>query len=518
MSTKPANRRLSFIAVLIPVLFVALWLRLAVLQEPVWLDELHTSWCVSSSFWEVAPRAIDGNQTPLYFWLVWPVYQGLGETAFALRLISLVASILLVVSIGWIVFRWTGSLAGTALAAGLAAIDDKFLFYAVEARPYVVVQLAAVWQVALLGRLLISGQCNSGGGTDERSRTHSILFWLLTNVLAWLHPTTVLLLCVESVIFFCLAFFRAWRSKTPIWKIRYSLIPFFGLSALIIPGVFLLMLVNRRDLWESFVDPNAFLLLTIADWLICMSIPLAALLVCARQHPLRWQWPGLTLSVVVLSAFVALLATWLHWAPLADYRYTIAAATMIPVVAGSLAGLIKGNTVRLAVVVIVMGLAVSTNPLLPEFVRNGRLPPQRVEHWEQIVEQLNSDGLPVCFYPNLVEDSWLEELANAGLDNRPQYEYLQFAVRGIYPVFGLQRVEGRVETLSLVSPQSPGLSMMNRFQDSGGGWVLIRARQADAQRVLAEIPKWFGSKWQIDYEDFSLPPLYLIRIKLIEVE
>lgn len=518
MSTNTIDRRLSFFATLLPILFVASWLRLAALHDPVWLDELHTSWCVSASFWEVGPRAMEGNQTPLYFWLVWPVYQGLGETGFGLRLVSLVASLLLVASIGWIVFRWSGSLAGTALAAGLAAIDDKFLFYAVEARPYVLVQLAAVWQVALLGRLLIPGHDYSGRGTGKVSRAHAACFWLLTNVLVWLHPTTVLLLCVESVIFLGLAFLRAWRSRTPIWKIRYSLIPFFGLLALIIPGIYLLVLVNRRALWESIVEPSPFLLLTIADWLICIAIPLLAVLVFARQHPLRWHWPGLTLSVIFLSAFVALLATWLHWAPLADYRYTVAAAAMIPIVAGSLTGLIKLNMNRLAVVATVIVLALSTNPLLPGFVRIGRLPAQRVEHWEPIVEQINSDGLPVCFYPNLVEDPWLEELAIHRFDNRPQIEYFQFALRGIYPVFGLQRVEGRVETLSMISPQSPSLSMMNRFQDSGGGWILVRARQSDVLRVLNKIPEWFGSKWQIDYEDFSLPPLYLFRIKLVEVE
>src|SRR5689334_3102124 len=75
-------------------LFAAV-LRLWQVGESLWVDELHTSWCLQAGFENVAERAADGNQSPLYFWVLWGLTRIFGESEFTLRLPSLLAGIAL---------------------------------------------------------------------------------------------------------------------------------------------------------------------------------------------------------------------------------------------------------------------------------------------------------------------------------------------------------------------------------------------------------------------------------------
>ena len=110
-------------------------LRVGSMDDLLWLDELHTAWCVHESLADVASRATMGNQSPLYFWLEFAAFHSCGKNETALRLPSLLAGLLLMPSIGWVVYRIGRSWTGVWLAVFLAAIEDQFLFYGVEARP-----------------------------------------------------------------------------------------------------------------------------------------------------------------------------------------------------------------------------------------------------------------------------------------------------------------------------------------------------------------------------------------------
>src|SRR5437762_14037393 len=70
-------------------------LRLWQARESLWLDELHTAWCAGGSLADVAPRAMIGNQSPLFFWLEWLIVRLLGSSEWTLRLPSIVAGPLL---------------------------------------------------------------------------------------------------------------------------------------------------------------------------------------------------------------------------------------------------------------------------------------------------------------------------------------------------------------------------------------------------------------------------------------
>ena len=59
------------ISALALIVAVGGWLRFQVAtNDLLWLDELHTGWVVDApAFSDIASRAADGNQTPVYFWI-----------------------------------------------------------------------------------------------------------------------------------------------------------------------------------------------------------------------------------------------------------------------------------------------------------------------------------------------------------------------------------------------------------------------------------------------------------------
>ena len=75
----PAASRLPQVVLAVLVL-VGAALRVWQARESLWLDELHTAWCALGSLAEVAPRAMIGNQSPLFFWFEWLLVQGFGPS------------------------------------------------------------------------------------------------------------------------------------------------------------------------------------------------------------------------------------------------------------------------------------------------------------------------------------------------------------------------------------------------------------------------------------------------------
>ena len=83
--------------------------RLWAARDFLWLDELHTSWAVSGTFADVSARAVDGNQTPLYFWLTFAALKIFGTSTLALRSVSMLSGIALVILLPIGVWRITRS-------------------------------------------------------------------------------------------------------------------------------------------------------------------------------------------------------------------------------------------------------------------------------------------------------------------------------------------------------------------------------------------------------------------------
>src|SRR5436190_2303547 len=132
--------------ILAAITLLAAVFRVWQVNESLWVDELHTSWCLQAGFGNVAQRAAEGNQSPLYFWLLWGITRVLGESEITLRLPSLLAGMALP-GIAWLLVRRLDLGERTFLAAVLAAllvcVDHTSIFYCTEARPYALVELAS---------------------------------------------------------------------------------------------------------------------------------------------------------------------------------------------------------------------------------------------------------------------------------------------------------------------------------------------------------------------------------------
>ncbi len=438
MSPPPRSRSAHVVAAALLMISLAggVALRIQALSEPVWLDELHTAWCVSESFADVMPRATQGNQSPLFFWMQYPVFQGMGRNELALRILPLLFSTGLLVSIGWIAWQLSGSLTGAWLALTLAAIDDAFLFYAVEARPYGLVQLVTVWQVYLWIQLLQA---------KERSGWSSAGFVALTVLLFYLHFTTVLLLAVQLAVTL-LAVSRRFRQLSPAAKrtsassVEPRPLPGLGeaknwvlvWSVILggcLPGLIsLFRIAEYRDAWKSMVVPNQYGLMLLAQAIVYLGAGLLAVL-CFRRVRLenrqRWLTVCALLVLVLFPTIGAYAATVFQLAPLSSYRFTIASTTLLIVLAGVFCGLIDSQRRRIIVAGVTVLLAVATNPLFEPWLRSGAMPAQRNENWRDAAVTMRNDFVPVVLCPNLVEDRRLAITGDPTL-----LEYFRFPLNG----------------------------------------------------------------------------------------
>ncbi len=159
------------------VFVVALLLRLPSCYESFWLDELHTAWAIWEDLTDVAPRAEVGNQTPLYFQLMWLWKQLAGQSEVALRLSSVLAvslaSALLVIA----VCKTSKRLAAGILSGLVLAVESNAIFFGTELRAYawlMPLTVIALWSGVerLSGQSIGQARClttRAGGGCLSRS-------------------------------------------------------------------------------------------------------------------------------------------------------------------------------------------------------------------------------------------------------------------------------------------------------------------------------------------------------------
>ena len=140
-------------------------------SQSLWNDEGSSYVQAGRAFGEIAAHAARDIHPPLYYWLL-KLWTGLaGTTEFALRALSVFASLLAVAFAAAAGRRLFGR--GTAAAAGLlVALNSFSVYYAQEARMYALLSLwaaAALWSFAGFVRTsgwrwgLILAVCNAAG-------------------------------------------------------------------------------------------------------------------------------------------------------------------------------------------------------------------------------------------------------------------------------------------------------------------------------------------------------------------
>ena len=466
------------------VLAIGVWLRIHFAREPFWVDELHTAWAIDCDFSKVAVRAGQGNQTPLYFWLLWALQSVVGYSDSLLRGVSVTLGAAVMLVVGWLTLRLTNSLSAVVVAIVIVAFDPIHLYYASEARPYVLLQLLVAIQVASVTLLMA-----------EKSQERQLrLRWLrlfvtsATTALLLLTHVTGLWLVVAEFVFLA----ATWR-----WKPQRDLLVAITLGSLamtialpVMQGAF----AKRSDWWavsdiDSFIQQAGTLAGVLAIPIIIATLnafrkkpDAAAMGVAPKLHV------ALLLATCCLIPFLIVIAAQLcRFAPLASMRYAIVGLVPTALLAAYATFAIGAKHIRVAVAILAIAVFAFTNPLLQNVWQTGQLAHFRNENWPQAVAQISKDDAKIVFlFANLVEDS---RLKTVGKSDHGFINYLKFPLASpaanVSPAANLQAQQiVPMPTLTGQRWTDEHLQMLNNNET---GWIVMRAPPALADEITSEL-------------------------------
>ncbi len=488
-------------ASLFAVVLGGIWLRVSIAADPLWLDELHTAWCVDGDWVDVAPRARMGNQSPLYFWIVWGLQSLFGPGALSLRLFSLCCGIGLLLGATHLVYRETRSQVAAFLVAFLIAFDTSMVFYSTEARPYAAVELMGLLQVVMFWRTL---KAFSWARAAALSVVSAILFYLHYTA-ATLGVAELLFLCVVAIWRPAFLFFERSASTTVI---RWLVIG-MATALLCLPAVpHLWALMGDKDQWLAVSSAKGVGWLLV-ERVLLYGLPAMLILgiwVTAKRRPGNGSGEFLVLvcTWAVVPFLVVILASILNLAPLALERYVQVSAVAFPLLialaVGSLSGTggVPTRFVRWLQTLgcgLIIAISIGTHPVLWQPVVRGRLPVLRNEDWQSVVGGVNESGgadraagaklIPVIVFSNLLEDTRAHEN-----DEEEFQRYLLFPVSGIYKIDPTRFELSAGPTLGAAPFTERQLAHIRLVKRA---FVIIRARPEDvgyiATFLLERLPK-----------------------------
>lgn len=502
MSSTEFNNRLApqeQIALVLSIvcLMCGLALRLIGANDYLWLDELHTGWTVSGSLTDVYWRSVDGNQSPLFFFLCFAAVKLFGYSATALRAVSLVGSVLLLVGLPLVVYRATRCAAAVLLVSLFLMLDYDCVFYASEARPYGMLQ----WLGGL--QAFCFWQWSQRMLTETTSRKPSgLVRWpvvsFLSAAVVSTHITGAWLLLAETifVVLSCLVR-RKWPS-TEVWKC-VGLFLVLSLPALLA----VVTAWQRRGNWTNVANVDLVLTQFALAFGAMVLLPLLALVVDrfvsardVRDCEVSW----VLLAFISLWALVPTLSIvaldYLQVAPLGLARYALVGSIALPLFTAFALKRMGSKVLRWTMLVGVASFLIwnSTPWLRPT------LPPisdLRNENWADAVATIEQGdpNFPVLLAGNVLED------VDARHNRSPRFqEYLKFPVLGADP--------------NLENPILPLYSQGELFADdeadavaaAGGGWLIARDLLENVPWIIEEIEKNpQSSKWQFDLATFPAP-------------
>ncbi len=434
--------------------------------ESLWVDELHSSWSVSGSFAEVAPRAQAGNQSPIYFWLLFAFARTLGSVGMpigelVLRLPSLIS---------WVAAIWVCSaVAGGSrprrdvlaiefgpalLVVAWIALDRIQLFYATEARVYAIVQLVSLLGWCCIGVLASPGESERlpADATTPRQERRAdprrafVLLWcVLSTLLIYLHLLAALGVlwqwCFGAVVL------RRPRAESPssVTPKTWWLAGAWTMLSCCPAMVWAVPVWQRRGQWESFAGnpslgsllglfPLAAFLVPIltfrmVDWAVAQMSEVSKQR--GRQETRSigsWMW------LVAASGpwATAWLMTELEIAPIFHRRYVIVSAMPLVLLAACELRKIRLSALRWSAgLSVIIWLVVSQGTFT--VWRHGHLVGwQRGEDWRGATGWVDQQWLPgdqLWCASGLIEGRQV----SLPIDDRSN-DYLSFPLRGLYEV------------------------------------------------------------------------------------
>ena len=439
----------------VAVFVLAVMIRLPNLYESFWVDELHTAWCIWGDLDQVASRAAAGNQTPLYFQMMWFWKALVGESELDLRMSSVLAvalaSALLVVGVR----QTTKSLAAGVLSGLILAIESSSIFFGTEFRPYAFVMLLST--IATWAAVNLLGQKSTVRPANLR-----LMFVVAVGVAALLHPTAIVTLGLLAIVVIAVSYMQAGLQ----FKLQIS-----DLISLMVIAAVAFALFNStlgaswedRSRWAAFGKVThwrqlwiiwPWLTLAIAPtflWLVGRGSQTRSEIVCAH----------LPMFVALLATVVFFLASYFDWVPLWHRRYFIAVLPMMAWSAGACAMLVlPANPGKLArpmgwvIVVVLAGTLFWQQGAWKQFQVTQTWGQPRGEDWRGAVAWVNQHREAddrVCVDGDLIEDSSCsidiiesEDGFELLQDPRRATGYFVFPVAGPYRLTNVQPFESPV--------------------------------------------------------------------------
>ena len=445
----------------------------------LWIDELHTAWTITGTAAEVVPRATIGNQSPLYFALLWAWTSLVGVSEWTLRLPSLGAGILLIPGTYLVALRWTGLRGAACVAAALVALDDNCIFYSQEARPYVFVQGLGLLHLALFWHCLRQPHVELRIGLV-----------LCGALLFYFHYTAALLLVAE---FFYYGLLVA-LGRVPNYRPAHVLLDAVLIASACLPALTHLQeIVHRRQQWAMFIPQTSWdAIFTIFHAALYAALPLAVMLAMTtyklslQDGTARLSFDPDLATMILCWFFVPVALAWAFTntdvARLFFQRYLIATALapIFAVVIG-LQAIPSGYARALLSGLVLLASVVEISPLPRMLVERTPAIDLRKENWRaavQYVRQSHGES-PVLIRSGLIEADLLRES-----DNDLLHDYTLLPVQSIY------RLDAEPELLLPLPTTNSGLlneeqrARLARHRDA---WLIARGRPAAVDRTVSEL-------------------------------
>jgi mannosyltransferase len=271
--------------ILITVVAVAAIFRLPRLtRESFWQDEVLTAKSASASFSEALSIVRQSeNAPPLYFLLLNRWAAVFGSSDLALRLPSALAGIAAVVVLSQLcrrLFKDAGQTAGL-WAAAMLAVQPYHIGYSMEARPYALAFLLALWSCNALAAILTlsPGHALPLSSAPSPGRSAQISYVIASTAMIWTHSFCAFVLLAQNLV----ALPLLWRRPSSSFRIRQWLVLQGAVLVLLAPWVHQAMDVYRIG----------------APWIERVSV-IATMLVHSGGMPFLVIW--LTLGTVAVIA------------------------------------------------------------------------------------------------------------------------------------------------------------------------------------------------------------------------
>ncbi|QDT02568.1 hypothetical protein K227x_09460 [Rubripirellula lacrimiformis] len=460
---------------------VSIAVRITSLSESLWVDELHSAWCIWDSLGDVVARSRAGNQSPVYFLFLWFWKLVIGQSEFALRMSSVLAVALGggIATVG--VTRWTGSLAA-GLASGLVlALEKNAIFFGTELRPFAAVMLFAC--VATIGFVLFQS-------APDRRQQRRGWTWMSVGILAAMvcQPTSAGVLGWFFVAAIGIWFFTP-KDRDSVARqpnedesieagqgraVRIRTLVCIAIATVGIAAVLWSFTLQHswqnRQIWASFATATHLnQLWRTWDWPWLVMFPMLLALAAKRVIP-----PGRALPVgaratrtsratralpiprigttVWILAAIAVIATsgywwvsWSGWLPLWHRRYYVAALPIMAIAAGGGVGAASSRGQCwgwIAAIAMLTGLTYHQGTLGRWIQHPTAANAARGEDWRGAAQWVNqqlgihqerpTEQPPVATWL----DSGLIEARTIAVEDatEAQRQYLAYPLRGPYPL------------------------------------------------------------------------------------